>query len=689
MKRIYSLHSIMMVITMAVLGLGQTYGTTTTFIGGRVQTLNACENSNPISLDSLLRITDPGIGVTETWTLIAGAFHGTASTGATGAATGGVVTPTALRYTPAPMYIGGDTIRYRVTNGSTSDTTVIYITVLPFPHNGPITGTAYTLCAGATIAMADTAAGGTWSMTTTKATIDVGGVVTGVAAGYDTVIYTVANYCGSIQSLKPITINPAPDYGTISGPDSMCLGGVISLIESSTVGAWSCTNGHASIVFGVVSAISIGVDTFLYTASNSFCTMSAMHVVTIGTLPTVSGIEGISTVCQGATAAFMDSATGGIWSVYDSTIASIGATGLITGMAQGTDTVYYRVTNFCGTVQTATAVVVSPLPVAIPIAGQSLLCLATPVIFSDSDAAGTWSQSNPTVANLSSGVVTGVTAGTDTIFYSVTNTCGTATAGFPITVNAVPHCAPITGSSAVCINTTDTLRDAAAGGVWILTVGTLTIDSAGVLNANLAGIDTIMYRISNNCGTDSTYFGVSVSPLPHAGSVVGLSAICPKDTVFAYNTTLGGVWTNLHPSIAATTTVGSDSVSIIGLSNGNDTLVYTVTNACGPASTYLPFSVGSSTLCPNAVGYVMQPEAGLKAYPNPTTGILAVRLDLAGTTNMATRFRITDLLGNTVMEFEGTSGKTADLNLHLYPGVYFITASTALGLESMRIVVGR
>ena len=688
MKRIATLFTAFWVGLTAMLGVGSAYGTTTSFVGGRTQTLTACENSNPISIDSLLRITDPGTGLTETWVLQAGAFHGTVSTGYTASSTGGVVTPVGLRYAPAPLYVGYDTVKFSVSNGTTSDTTTIYITVLPFPHNGPVTGLG-SLCAGATITMADTAAGGTWAMTTTNATVSAGGVVTGVAAGYDTVVYTVANYCGSIQSLKAITVNPAPDYGSISGPDSMCLGGVISLIETSTVGAWSCTNGHASIVFGVVSAISVGIDTFLYTASNSFCTMSAVHIVAIGTLPTVSGIEGISTVCQGASAAFLDSATDGVWSVFDTTIASINSGGLLTGVLPGTDTVYYTATNFCGSVQAEAVVEVSPLPVVPPISGQSLLCLATPVIFTDTGAAGVWSQSTGAVANLSSGVVTGVSAGTDTISYTVGNSCGSATAIFPITVNAVPSCGPITGNAVVCVGTTDTLADAAPGGNWVLTVGTLTIDSNGVLNADLAGTDTIMYRIANNCGTDSTYFGVLVSPLPNAGSVVGLSAICPKDTVFAYNGTLGGVWTNLHPSVAAVSDTGSDSVMVVGLSVGYDTLVYTVTNACGPASTYLPFSVGSATLCPNSVGYVKQPEAGLKAYPNPTEGMFTVQLDLPGGAALPTAFRITDLLGNCVYRFDGTSGTAAALNLNLLPGVYFLTASNALGTEGLRLVVGR
>lgn len=71
-----------------------------------------------------------------------------------------------------------------------------------------------------------------------------------------------------------------------------------------------------------------------------------------------------------------------------------------------------------------------------PITGTATtVCTATPITLSDASAGGTWSSYDANAIVSSGGVVTGVTAGTDVISYSITNVCNTATVTYTITVS--------------------------------------------------------------------------------------------------------------------------------------------------------------------------------------------------------------------------------------------------------------
>ncbi|ERJ60163.1 T9SS C-terminal target domain-containing protein, partial [Sphingobacterium paucimobilis] len=81
----------------------------------------------------------------------------------------------------------------------------------------------------------------------------------------------------------------------------------------------------------------------------------------------------------------------------------------------------------CSTVVTKD-VTVNALPVVSAITGSNSVCIGSTVALSSTPTGGVWSSSNTSVATVStSGVVTGVSAGTVTISYSVTNGSGCST----------------------------------------------------------------------------------------------------------------------------------------------------------------------------------------------------------------------------------------------------------------------
>jgi uncharacterized protein YjdB len=130
------------------------------------------------------------------------------------------------------------------------------------------------------------------------------------------------------------------------------------------------------------------------------------------------------------------------WTSSNTSVASVDASGLVTGVAPGNVTVTATAGGKSGTAQVSVtnpiaSVTVSPASASVT-AGQS-----TPLTATAKDAGGvvlssrsfTWSSSNPSVASVnSSGVVSGVTSGTATITATAEGKSGTA----QVTVTPAP-----------------------------------------------------------------------------------------------------------------------------------------------------------------------------------------------------------------------------------------------------------
>src|SRR5512133_3067508 len=102
---------------------------------------------------------------------------------------------------------------------------------------------------------------------------------------------------------------------------------------------------------------------------------------------------------------------------------------MVTGVITGSSTITYNT----GTCSTSTTVTVTTQPAAI--GGTSVVCAGSTTTLSDATPGGTWNSGSPSVATInSSGVVTGVTAGSATISYTLGSCFVTRT----VTVNALP-----------------------------------------------------------------------------------------------------------------------------------------------------------------------------------------------------------------------------------------------------------
>jgi len=523
----------------------------------KIETIKPAANAGVINgssvacMGSSLTLTDTASG--GTWS----------SSNAHALVTAGVITPVSL---------GADTISYIVTNTCGTSTATKVITVSPLPDAGVISGLS-AVCAGTSITLTDTTSGGSWSAGSSNATVS-GGVVTGVTAGPVTISYSYTNGCGTSVATHAVTVNPQPNAGIISGATSVCVLSTTTLHDTASGGTWSASNSSATIAGGVLTGAAAGVDTINYTVTNTCGTAVAVWTDTVNANPNAGAISGSNTVCAGANLTLSDAATGGAWSSSNAHATVAG--GVVTGVSAGADTIRYTVTNSCGTASAIKIITVNPLPAPGTISGASTVCVLSAITLTDTSSGGTWSASNST-ATVAGGIVTGISAGLDTISYSVTNSCGIAAATKVVTINANPDAGVISGGTSVCAGSNITLSSTVAGGTWTARNAKASVNSGGIVTGITVGQDTLIYSVTNSCGTAKDTVMLTVSPLPVAGAITGASAVCQSGTIFLSDTATGGVWGAANSNASVT------SGAVTGTAGGTDTITYSVTNSCGTA----------------------------------------------------------------------------------------------------------
>ncbi len=407
-----------------------------TFMSGARQNMTTCNNAGARSLNSYLKVNDIDTGETITYSLSAAPVHGTAVVGYTTTSTSGVISPVGLSYTPAPGFTGRDTFSVQVTDGTYYAVTTIFVLVNPSPSVPVISGSTY-VCASGTTTLSASPTGGAWGSTSSNAAVvATTGVVTGISGISGTIIYNgpYNSYSCRSQAVYPIAIVGMPSAGAVSGATSVCPGTSFTLTPTVSGGTWSVNYpGIASVsASGVVTGVTHGSATVTYTVSNACRTATVRTAVTILGAPVLPGaIGGIPYVCEGgATITYTNSLAGGVWSLSNTSLATISSTATVTGITAGPDTVLYSYTNVCGVVRTEPKyITIKPLPNAGTISGAATLVRLTNTLLTASVGGGVWSSATPSLATINTGGrLYGLAAGMDTVKYTVTNTCGVALA---------------------------------------------------------------------------------------------------------------------------------------------------------------------------------------------------------------------------------------------------------------------
>ena len=430
------------------------------------------------------------------------------------------------------------------------------ITVYPVT---PILGNLH-VCQGFTTALSDSTLGGTWSIAPPLwpiAVINAAGVVTGLGVGGSTatVTYTLPTGCIATAIVTVEATSP------IQGTDSVCVGLTTALTDATAGVTWTSSNTAVAtidFVTGLVTGISAG--TTIITATSPFgCTDTI--VIRVNPLP--SAILGTPVVCEGLTITLSDLTPSGSWSSSDPAIASVGSgTGVVTGVLAGTAIITYMLPTGC-----ITTIIVTVNPVPAPITGNLVVCEGSSTALSDATPGGIWSSGDLAVGSIDAfGVVTGISAGTTEITYTLGTGC-LATA--IVTVNPLPN--PINGNPHVCIGTTVCFSDATPGGTWSSSdpaVGSIDIITGCVTGLTL-GTTTITYNlIATGCLVVRT---VTVDPLPLP--ITGPNQVCVGSSIQLTDATPGGTWSS---SDTSRETIGLGTGVATGISAGVVTDTYTI-----------------------------------------------------------------------------------------------------------------
>ena len=527
---------------------------------------------------------------------------------------------------------GIDTITYTITATGCIATTTYTVNPLP----SPITGT-FVVCKGSITTLSDATPSGNWSSsTTTIATVNSTGDVTGVLPGTATITYTITA-TGCI-STAVVTVNPLPTVFTISPNSTVhyCAGGagVDITLPGSQAGfkyeLWFAgspivilTGTGGPLDFGTQFAA--GTYTILVTdiTLSTNCQSSMAGAATIVVDPLPGPITGTTTVCAGSSTTLSD-AGGGTWISGTTSVATIGGgTGILTGvlLSKGTSTITYTLPIVPGAIVGCTVTAIATVNPDNPIYGTTVTCLGSPItLFDTADGGiGTWSSIGVSVAGGGTTVtVTG--GGSGTVTYTTALGCSSTTG-----VTFTPLAA-ITGPNNVCLGLTIALSNINAGGTWTsANTNVATVGTSGIVTGKSAvitgGITTITYTLGTGCY--STY-AITVNPLPLP--ITGPDTVCILSTVTLSDATPGGTWTSA--SLGSTASVNVSTGDMTGVSPSPDRITYTLT-ATGCIATYpvtviaLPAAItGTKAFCCGLSTTLSDATAGGWSSGDPAVAVI-------------------------------------------------------------------
>lgn len=356
-------------------------------------------------------------------------------------------------------------------------------------------------------------------------------------------------YDGNIQSNHP----------PIAGQDeTLCAGASHQMIAVGTSsGEWSLVSPHSNVAsinntspgIGVLNIQSnaSGVINLLFRDSLDYdfkcITIDKPNVkITIDSLP-----------C--ATTRTLTASGGGVylWTSGNTTQRQI---------IYNTGTYTVTVTNANGCTAIASIEVNIPFIDSIYFLTQSHVCVGS--IIETKDQLGTWVSSNPSVATVNMGIISGISQGTCTITYIYPSGCP-APNTLTVTVNPKPTI--LSSNSQVCVGSSTTLIPN-TGGIWELLTPNLGGINSNFTFTGLAEGNAEMKFTETSTGC-SNNLQIKVDPRPEI-SILGPTSICVGFTTQLSPST-GGVWSSSNGSIVTV----SNSGLATGISVGTVVLIYT------------------------------------------------------------------------------------------------------------------
>ena len=191
--------------------------------------LNVCKNSSSNNVASLLHVSDTDPNQTETWSQSSAPSHGsltissaTAASGSSNITPGGTIT-----YTPTAGYSGSDQFTIQVSDGTSTTTQIVNVTVndLPATPGTPTSNSPQCANSGVTLTKNGTVPGGEtwyWQGINSAGTSTSNSAASTYNAGSSNTYYinslNTASGCWSASSSLTVTVNALPTVTFVSHP---------------------------------------------------------------------------------------------------------------------------------------------------------------------------------------------------------------------------------------------------------------------------------------------------------------------------------------------------------------------------------------------------------------------------------------------------------------------------------------
>jgi hypothetical protein len=307
------------------------------------------------------------------------------------------------------------------------------------------------------------------------------------------------------------------------------------------------TNATGNLVWsnsatGSSTTVTAGGNYSVTVTGPSGCSATAsIPGVTINAYPTVPAITGTTATTTGSSTQLNNTVTGGTWSSSNLAVATVNASGLVTGVTIGNTTITYTVTGIGGCATTVSAAfTVNPNCVIPALTNQADITANTSATtcaaLVNYGVAVSGGSPAPAVSFAFTGATTGSGSGTGsgsvfnkgvtTVKISAGNTCGTVTRTFTVTVadatapviTAVPDQSACAGAASYSIPVLGATDNCGAVTISYAITGATTRSGSGN-NASGAfgtGVSTIKWTVkdaSNNISTSNTVVTINAIPV--------------------------------------------------------------------------------------------------------------------------------------------------------------------------------
>ncbi|MDP3143919.1 MAG: gliding motility-associated C-terminal domain-containing protein, partial [Bacteroidota bacterium] len=559
--------------------------------------------SNPTTV---LSGNSPIVGI-GTWSVIVGS--------------GVITTPTLATSSVTGLLSGINILEWTVTNGACANSSTVSIQVDNTPSISNA-GSNQTICATTSSTTLNgnvpTVGVGTWSVlsglgsitTQTLAT----STITGLTSGLTILEWSITNgLCGTSTSTTSIQVDLAASISSAGPNQTLCVTTPSTSLVGNTptvgVGTWSVIVGGGSITtptLGTTNVTSLlpGINTLEWTITNGACSSTSTVNIQVDNLPTTSVAGPNQTVCINSPSVTMGAVNAtigtGSWSVVSGsgTIANVNlATTSITNLAIGDNVFAWTISNNCGSSTSTVSIFVDQIPSIASAGIDQNYCTTTAAVLNGNSPTiglGNWivisGGSSVTTPTLNSSSVTGLTTGTNSLVWMITNgSCNASTDTVKIIIDAMPTIANAGIDQSSC--STATVLNAntpfIGTGFWSVIGGGSSVTNPTINNSGVTSLSTptnlLVWTISNGiCPASKDTVMITLLP-PTILAAAGNDTIIYSNQINlnGNNPTSGfGIWT-FASGTGNISNPNSYNTLVNNIKPGLNTLIWTITDVCG------------------------------------------------------------------------------------------------------------